>query len=83
VPLTVEGTQQFFGIKNWPEDAGAIDLGGRVIDVIPIPGHDQLGVALYDRQTGVLLTGDSLYPGRLYIPDFAAFTSSTERLVAF
>jgi hydroxyacylglutathione hydrolase len=83
VPLTVAGTQQFFGIKNWPVDAGAIDLGGRVIDVIPIPGHDQLSVALYDRQTGVLLTGDSLYPGRLYIPDFAAFKSSTERLVAF
>jgi glyoxylase-like metal-dependent hydrolase (beta-lactamase superfamily II) len=83
VPLTVEGTQQFFGIKKWPVDAGAIDLGGRVIDVIPIPGHDKLGVALYDRQTGILLTGDSLYPGRLYIPDFAAFKSSTERLVAF
>jgi glyoxylase-like metal-dependent hydrolase (beta-lactamase superfamily II) len=83
VPLTVAGTQQFFEIKNWPVDAGAIDLGGRIIDVIPIPGHDQLGVAFYDRQTGVLLTGDSLYPGRLYIPDFAAFRSSTERLVAF
>jgi hydroxyacylglutathione hydrolase len=83
VPLSLEGTQQFFGIKNWPEDTGAIDLGGRVIDVIPIPGHDKLGVALYDRQTGVLLTGDSLYPGRLYIPDFAAFARSTERLVAF
>ena len=26
VPLTVEGTQQFFGIKNWPGDIGAIDL---------------------------------------------------------
>jgi hydroxyacylglutathione hydrolase len=83
VPLTVAGTQQFFGIKNWPEDSGAIDLGGRVIDVIPIPGHDKLSVALYDRQTGVLLTGDSLYPGRLYIPDFGAFTRSTERLVEF
>src|SRR5258708_39937932 len=75
--------QQVFGIKKWPEDIGAIDLGGRGIDVIPIPGHDQLGVAFYDRQTGLLLTGDSLYPGRLYAPDFAAFMRSTERLVAF
>src|SRR5258708_20430386 len=75
--------QQVFGIKKWPEDIGAIDLGGRGIDVIPIPGHDQLGVAFYDRQTGVLLTGDSLYPGRLYVPDFAAFTRSTDRLGEF
>jgi hydroxyacylglutathione hydrolase len=68
VPPTVAGTQQFFGIKNWPVDVGFIDLGGRIIDVIPIPGHDKLSLALYDRQTGVLLAGDSLYPGRLYNP---------------
>jgi glyoxylase-like metal-dependent hydrolase (beta-lactamase superfamily II) len=83
VPLTVSGTQEFFGIDQWPEGVGKIDLGGRVIDVIPIPGHDLLSIALYDRQTGVLLTGDSLYPGRLYIRDFPAFARSTARLVEF
>jgi len=83
VPLTVAGTQQFFGIRNWPEDTGQIDLGSRVLDVIPIPGHDKLSVAFYDRQTGILHAGDSLYPGRLYIADFAAFKSSTQRLVDF
>jgi hydroxyacylglutathione hydrolase len=51
--------------------------------VIPIPGHDKLSVAFYDRQTGILHAGDSLYPGRLYIDDFAAFTKSTQRLVDF
>lgn len=40
-------------------------------------------MALYDRQTAVLLTGDSLYPGRLYIHDLAEFQKSTERLIAF
>jgi len=30
-----------------------------------------------------LLTGDSLYPGRLYVRDFPAFVRSTERLVEF
>jgi hydroxyacylglutathione hydrolase len=83
VPLTVSGTQEFFAIDKWPEGAGQIDLGGRVIDVIPIPGHDALSIALYDRQSGVLLTGDSLYPGRLYIRDFPAFARSTARLVEF
>ena len=30
-----------------------------------------------------LLTGDHLYPGRLYISDFPAYVASTERLVRF
>ena len=83
VPLTVAGTQQFFGIKKWPQDVGAIDLGGRILDVVPIPGHDQLSVAFYDRQTAILHAGDSLYPGRLYVDDFAEFSISTQRLVDF
>jgi hydroxyacylglutathione hydrolase len=83
VPLTVEGTREFFGIDKWPEGIGRVDLGQRVIDVIPIPGHDVLSLAFYDRETGVLLTGDSLYPGRLYVRDFPAFVRSTERLVEF
>ena len=44
-------------------DIVPVDLGGRVLDLIPIPGHDA-GIALYDRRTGILLTGDSVYPGR-------------------
>jgi hydroxyacylglutathione hydrolase len=83
VPLTLEATQKVFAISPWPEDIGHIDLGDRIIDVVPIPGHDFLSVAYYDRQTGVLLTGDSLYPGRLYIRDFPAFVKSTDRLVRF
>ena len=83
VPLTVEGTSKFYGIEKWPEGIGQIDLGERVLDVIPIPGHDSVGVAFYDRRTGVLLTGDSLYPGRLYVRDFPAFVRSTQRMVEF
>ncbi len=83
VPLTVDGTREFFKIEQWPEGVGQVDLGDRVLDVIPIPGHDPLSIALYDRQTGILLTGDSLYPGRLYVRDFPAFERSTGRLVEF
>jgi glyoxylase-like metal-dependent hydrolase (beta-lactamase superfamily II) len=83
VPLTVAGTQAFFGIRNWPGDIGQIDLGDRVIDVIPIPGHDTLSIALYDRQTGILLTGDSLCPCRIFVRDFDAFVRSNQRLVDF
>jgi glyoxylase-like metal-dependent hydrolase (beta-lactamase superfamily II) len=73
----------FFGITRWPVDSGSIDLGGRVIDVLPIPGHQPASIALYDRRTGILLTGDTFYPGRLYVRDTAAFATSVARLAAF
>jgi hydroxyacylglutathione hydrolase len=80
---TVDGVKGLYGIANWPEDIGKIDLGERVIDAIPIPGHDVASIALYDHQTGILLTGDSLYPGRIYVRDFDAFAKSNARLVKF
>ena len=83
VPAEVEATKKFYGIQNWPTDIGHVDLGGRIIDVIPIPGHSAASVAFYDRNTAVLLSSDSLYPGRLYVQDFAAFQASTERLIEF
>jgi glyoxylase-like metal-dependent hydrolase (beta-lactamase superfamily II) len=73
----------FFQIARWPTDSGTIDLGGRVIDVLPIPGHQPASIALYDRRTGILLTGDTFYPGRLYVRDTAAFAVSVARLAAF
>jgi hydroxyacylglutathione hydrolase len=33
--------------------------------------------------TGILLTGDSVYPGWLYVTDFPAFKASIHRLAAF
>lgn len=83
IGLSVEATQKAYGIANWPVDRGSIDLGERVLDVIAIPGHQPFSVAFYDRRTGILLTGDSLYPGRLYISDFPAFEASIQRLVDF
>src|SRR5262249_31141909 len=38
---------------------------------------------VYDRQTAILLTGDSVYPGRLYIRDFDAFEKSNQRMIRF
>jgi hydroxyacylglutathione hydrolase len=83
VAPTVQANQKFFGIAHWPDDPGAVDLGNRIIDVLAIPGHDAAGVALYDRQTAILFTGDSVYPGRLYIRDLAAFTQSNQRMLRF
>ena len=83
VPATPEAEQKAFGIVNWPQDAGLIDLGDRIIDVLAIPGHQPAHLAYYDRKTAILLTGDHLYPGRLYVSDFPAYLASTRRLVDF
>lgn len=85
---TVLGTdlssvQKFFGFQDWPKDIVQFDLGGRLLDVIGIPGHEVASIAIYDRQTGLLLTGDTVYPGRLYVRDAPTFTASIERLVEF
>ena len=79
----VDAIQDFFGLQNWPLKPSQFDLGDRVLDIIPIPGHQQAAIAVYDRATKILLTGDSFYPGRLYIKDWPAFALSTQRLVDF
>jgi hydroxyacylglutathione hydrolase len=73
----------FFGITHWPQDQGTIDLGNRVLDIVAIPGHQPASIAVYDRRTGVLLTGDTFYPGRLYVRDTAAYALSVSRLLGF
>jgi glyoxylase-like metal-dependent hydrolase (beta-lactamase superfamily II) len=83
VGTSLAAVQAAFGINRWPADAGEIDLGGRVLDVLPIPGHEQTHIALYDRDTGLLFTGDTLYPGLLFIEDWTAYRASVQRLAAF
>jgi glyoxylase-like metal-dependent hydrolase (beta-lactamase superfamily II) len=66
-----------------PGFAESVDLGGRTVEALAIPGHDSASVAFYDQPTGLLLTGDSLYPGRLYIQDFTRYLASMQNLLAF
>ncbi len=60
-----------------------VDLGGRVLACWPSPGHHNAAVTFYDPHTGFLLTGDTVYPGRLYIQDWPAFVSTIDRLIGF
>jgi hydroxyacylglutathione hydrolase len=78
-----EAVAKFFGIRNWPREIAQYDLGDRLLDIVPIPGHEPASIAIYDRRTGVLLTGDTVYPGRLYVRDAPAFGESVNRLVEF
>jgi hydroxyacylglutathione hydrolase len=83
VAATPEEIQRFFGLRDWPAGEGTYDLGDRTLDIVPIPGHERASIAIYDRRTGILLTGDTLYPGRLYVRDAPAFVASVDRLVDF
>jgi hydroxyacylglutathione hydrolase len=83
VPPTKDAVVEFFQLRTWPEAQASFDLGKRVLTIIPIPGHDEMSIAIYDQQTRWLLTGDTIYPGRLYVRDGNAFCSSIARLLAF
>ena len=71
---------------QWLRDHERIDLGGRVVEVIFTAGHTPDSVALLDRRNGLLFTGDSFYPGPIYLfvpeTDFAAYTRSVAQLAA-
>nr|MCU0686751.1 Na+/H+ antiporter [Polyangiaceae bacterium] len=83
VGTSVTAVRNFFGIADWPTQTATFELGGRTLHVIPIPGHQNAHLAVYDQSRGLLLTGDTLYPGRLYISDWNAYGQSLQRLVDF
>lgn len=74
---------EYFGFAEDPDAVARIDLGGRVLECLATPGHHEAAVTFYDPWTGFLLTGDTVYPGRLYIQDWAAFTRTIDRLIEF
>ena len=61
----------------------SIELGGREVIVIETPGHQEESITLYDSQTRWLLTGDTVYPGLIYVKDWQAYSESISRLVSF
>jgi len=82
--LGKKAVSEYFGLVDWPHKPAAFDLGDRVLDVLPIPGHDSASIAIYDRKTGILLTGDSLLPGNIYTDGgLTAVRSSNQRLLDF
>ncbi len=83
VPFDLDGVRAFFGFTNWPNGIAHLDLGGRTVDVIPTPGHNETHLAFYDDKTGILFSGDFLMPGRLLIEDATAYRESALRVVDF
>ena len=72
-----------FDMPGWPDGTGRLDLGGRVLEVIATPGHHPSAITVFDPWTGFLLTGDTIYPGRLFVADSRAYVASLGRLESF
>jgi len=85
VGLYPKDVADFFKIADWPNQIVSYDLGGRVLDIIPTPGHQSAHIMIFDRKTRLLFSGDSLGPYRLYIPTNEAKTyrDSINRVAAF
>lgn len=68
------------------KDGDEIDLGDRVFEVIHTPGHSPGGIALWEKRTRTLLSGDIVYDGPLiddaYHSDLGDYETSLRRLMA-
>jgi hydroxyacylglutathione hydrolase len=83
VGWNLDSVRQYYNFTDWPNGTAQLDLGNRVVDVIPTPGHNATHVAFYDRNTGLVFSGDFLMPARLLIDDAGADLASARRLAAF
>jgi glyoxylase-like metal-dependent hydrolase (beta-lactamase superfamily II) len=83
VPASRLEVYDYLGLTADLDRPARLDLGVRVLDCIASPGHDSASVTFYDPFTGLLLTGDTVYPGRLYVRDWPAFAATIDRLVSF
>lgn len=60
-----------------------MDLGKRQLVIFPIPGHQQESIAIFDSHTQWLISGDSFYPGKIYIQDWQSYRNSVKKMWNF
>jgi glyoxylase-like metal-dependent hydrolase (beta-lactamase superfamily II) len=83
VPSDLAHVRAYFEFVQWPTGTAQIDLGDRIVDVLPAPGHHPAQLIFYDRNTGLVLSGDFLLPGRLLVDDFNDYAASARRVADF
>lgn len=77
-----DALRAYFEFERWPEDQAELTLGERTLLVLPTPGHQEEAISFYDPETGWLITGDTLYPGLIYVKHWGAYRQSIARLQA-
>lgn len=75
-----------FSISGTIEDGDVLDIGGRKLEVLRVPGHTDDAIALLDRSSGLLWSGDSFYEGPIWLffpeTDLMAYQKSVARLAS-
>lgn len=66
-------------------DGAAIDLGGRTLEIIAIPGHTKGSIALLDKEKRYLFAGDTVQSGHIFMfgihRDPESFANSLKKLI--
>ena len=83
VEPTYAAMTRFFAFSDWPNGEASLEVGRRKLTIIPTPGHQEEAISVYDPQTEWLLTGDTFYPGYIYVKNWDEYKRSIARLVAF
>lgn len=74
-------------ISLFVHDGFKVNLGGgHTLEIIATPGHTPDAIALFDRTDGLLFTGDTYYPGPIWLfrpeTDLDAYVASVKKLAA-
>jgi glyoxylase-like metal-dependent hydrolase (beta-lactamase superfamily II) len=78
-----------YSTKPWKislvvRDGFKVNLGHRTVEIIATPGHTPDAISLIDRENGLLFTGDTFYPGEIWIyrpeTNFPAYMASVVKL---
>ncbi|MDH3416855.1 MAG: MBL fold metallo-hydrolase [Gammaproteobacteria bacterium] len=75
-----------FSISQKIADGDVLDIGGRKLEVLQVPGHTDDSIALFDREAGFLWSGDSFYEGPIWLffpeTDLVAYQESVAKLAS-
>ncbi len=83
VGYDIDSVKRYYGFTRWPNGIAHLDLGRRIVDVLPTPGHNETHVSFYDRKTALFFSGDFMMPARLLIEDEGAEAATVARVADF
>lgn len=81
VAKDVDTVHGFFGLSQTPGTTAEFELGDRTLLITATPGHDARSITTVDPSAGFMISGDTAYPGRLYIDDLPAAKTSLQAMV--
>jgi glyoxylase-like metal-dependent hydrolase (beta-lactamase superfamily II) len=76
-----------YEVDKYVKDGEIIDIGGRPLEVVFIPGHSPDSIILVDRKNRMMITGDSFYPASIYLylkgSNFQAYMQSVQTMLSY